>query len=112
MSESDRGGRERKRHAGAVGATLRLARVIGKVWATRKVESLRAIRMLIVQPLTHELKEKGDPFVAVDTVSAAPGQLVFVVGAREASKALEERFNPADQAIVGIVDEINLADMK
>ncbi len=85
---------------------MQLGRVIGTVWATRKVQTLTGYRMLIVQPLTHELSEKGRPLVAVDTVSAAPGQIVYVVKAREASKALEERFNPVDAAIVGIVDEI------
>ena len=85
---------------------MHLARVIGTVWATQKVETLSGYRMLIVQPVTHELKAVGRAVVAVDTVSAAPGQLVYIVRAREASKALEERFNPVDASIVGIVDEI------
>ena len=88
---------------------MHFARVIGCVWATQKVDTLRGYRMLVVQPLTHELKERGRPLVAVDTVSAAPGQLVFIVKAREAAKALEETFNPVDAAIVGIVDEVSLA---
>ena len=62
--------------------------------------------MLIVQPLSHDLTNRGSPVVAVDTVSAAPGQLVYIVKSREASKALDERFNPVDAAIIGIVDEV------
>ncbi len=89
---------------------MHLARVIGTVWATQKVPTLTGYRMLIVQPLTHELADDGLPLVAVDTVSAAPGQLVYVVKAREASKALEERFNPVDVAIMGIVDEIMIEE--
>jgi ethanolamine utilization protein EutN len=85
---------------------MHLCRVVGTVWATQKVETLKGYRLLLVQPLTHELKEKGDPIVAADTVSAAPGQLVYIVKSREAAKALEETFNPVDAAIVGIVDEI------
>ncbi len=88
---------------------MHFARVIGAVWATQKVATLKGSRMLVVQPLTHELVERGRPLVAVDTVSAAPGQLVFIVEAREAAKALEETFNPVDAAIVGIVDHISLA---
>jgi ethanolamine utilization protein EutN len=88
---------------------VHLARVIGTVWATQKVETLAGYRLLVVQPLTHELKESGRPLVAVDTVSAAPDQVVFVVKSREASKALEERFNPVDAAIIGIVDHVTLA---
>lgn len=87
---------------------MHLARVIGTVWATQKVATLEGYRMLIVQPLTHDLAEEGHPLVAVDTVSAAPGQLVYIVKAREACKALEERFNPVDVAIMGIVDEVHI----
>lgn len=79
------------------------------MWATQKVDTLRGARMLIVQPLTHDLAERGRPLVAVDTVSAAPGQTVFIVKAREAAKALQEPFNPVDAAIVGIVDEVSLS---
>jgi ethanolamine utilization protein EutN len=85
---------------------MHLARVIGTVWATQKVETLTGYRMLVVQPLTHRLEERGRPLVAVDTVSAAPGQVVYFVKAREASKALERGFNPVDAAIIGIVDEV------
>ena len=88
---------------------MHLAKVIGTVWATQKVETLVGSRMLVVQPLTHRLKEKGQPLVAVDTVSAAPGQLVFYVASREAAKALPNTFNPVDAAIVGIVDHVTLA---
>lgn len=85
---------------------MHLCRVVGTVWATQKVDTLVGYRLLLVQPVTHDLKDKGRPLVAADTVSAAPGQLVYIVKSREASKALEERFNPVDAAIVGIVDEI------
>jgi len=87
---------------------LHLARVIGTVWATAKVDSLTGKRMLVVQPLTHLLEERGTPLVAVDTVSAAPGQLVYFVKSREAAKALSPTFNPADAAIVGIVDHVTV----
>jgi ethanolamine utilization protein EutN len=72
------------------------------------VETLKGYRLLIVQPLTHDLVERGRPLVAVDTVSAAPGQLVYFVKSREASKALDELFNPVDAAILGIVDEVTI----
>ncbi len=88
---------------------MHFGRVIGTVWSTQKVPTLEGVRMLIVQPLTHALEEKGRPLVAVDTVDAAPGQIIYFVMSREACKAMEESFNPVDAAIVGIVDEISLA---
>jgi len=44
---------------------VHLARVIGSVWATQKVETLRGCRMLVVQPLTHRLEARGRALVAV-----------------------------------------------
>ncbi len=89
---------------------LHLARVIGRIWATAKVETLEGYRLLIVQPLTHDLADRGRPLVAVDTVSAALGQLVYFVKSREACKALDEPFNPVDAAILGIVDEVTVIE--
>ena len=37
---------------------------------------------------------------------AGPGELVFIVGAREAAEAMPNRFVPVDHAIVGIVDAV------
>jgi microcompartment protein CcmK/EutM len=48
----------------------------------------------------------GKRFVAVDLVSAAPGQRVFVVRGREAATALPDPENPADAAIVGLIDDV------
>ena len=62
--------------------------------------------MLVIQPVTFTLEATGDPFVAVDTVRAGPGDLIFYVTSREAAKALEDEFNPVDVAIMGIVDEV------
>ena len=89
---------------------MHLGRIIGSVWATQKVPTLKGTRLLIVQPLTHDLEEKGRPLVAVDTVQSAPGQLVYFVKSREASKAMDEQFRPVDAAILGIVDAVSLAD--
>ena len=44
--------------------------------------------------------------MAIDLVSAAPGQRVFYVRGREAANALPDHDNPADAAIVGIVDQV------
>ena len=88
---------------------MQLAQVIGTVVATRKYEGLTGIKFLIVQPLTKEQKPTGEPLVAADaTTQAGPGELVFIVGSREAAQALPITFVPVDHAIVGIVDEVDL----
>jgi ethanolamine utilization protein EutN len=83
-----------------------LGRVIGTVVATAKVASLRGQRLLVVEPLDERGQVTGSPLVAVDTVSAAPGQVVFFVKGREAASALSDSFNPSDATIVGIPDDV------
>ena len=85
-----------------------LGRVIGKVVATRKDRSLKGFRMLVVEPLDHNRNKTGDPFVAVDVVSAGDGETVYWVSAREAPNALPGKRAPVDAAVVGIVDRIDV----
>ncbi len=83
-----------------------LARVVGTCTATVKTPGLKGHRLLVVRPLDFALDPEGDPFVAVDTVRAGPGDLVFYVTSREAAKALPDPFNPVDAALLGVVDEV------
>ena len=86
---------------------MQLARVIGTVVATVKAPGLDGVRLLIVQPLTRQLEPVGSAAVATDAVQMAwRGELVYIVGAREAAEAMEDRFVPVDHAIVGIVDAV------
>ena len=86
------------------------ARVIGTVVCTEKVPSWRGQRLLLCET-TDPAGEllPGRPFCAVDLVSAAPGQRVFVVRGREAAVALANAENPADAAIVGLIDRVTAA---
>jgi len=88
---------------------MQLARVIGTVVATIKSAGLEGVKFLIVQPLDKHQQPRGEPVVAADGVAmAGPGELVYIVGIREAALALPEKFVPVDHAIVGIVDEVKL----
>ncbi len=84
-----------------------LGRVIGTVVASVKYEGLEGRKLLVVQPLDHQQKPTVPTEVAVDTVQAGPGELVFLVGSREAALALSPSFVPVDAAIVGIVDDVD-----
>ena len=89
---------------------MQLARVIGTVVATTKYEGLEGIKFLVVQPLTKQQEEIGEPVVAADgTAQAGPGHIVFIVGSREAAQGMPEPFVPVDHAIVGIVDDVEVA---
>jgi ethanolamine utilization protein EutN len=90
---------------------MHLGRVIGTVVATTKSDGLEGVRFLVVQPLDRHRRPRGAALVAADAVAmAGPGELVSFVASREAAEAMAERFVPVDHAIVGIVDEVALAD--
>ena len=81
------------------------ARVVGTVVCTEKVPSWRGQRLLLVEATDPGGRPSGGrAFAAIDLVSAAPGQRVFVVRGREAAVALANPENPADAAIGGLVD--------
>jgi ethanolamine utilization protein EutN len=84
-----------------------LGRVIGTVVADRKVAGLVGTKLMLVQPVDDRLADNGDLQVACDTVRAGEGDLVWLVGSREAALALEPWFVPVDAAIVGIVDQLD-----
>lgn len=89
---------------------MQLARIIGTLVATRKVEGLEGVKFLIVQPLDKQRLPKGDPVIAADaTAQAGYGELVFIIGIREAALALPMPFVPVDHAVVGIVDRVDMA---
>ena len=88
---------------------MQLGRVIGTVVATRKVVGLEGVKLLVVQPLTKQGEPKGEVVVAADGVAmAGEGELVYYVSSREASLAMPETFVPVDDAIVGLVDQVDL----
>ncbi|HYQ85880.1 MAG TPA: EutN/CcmL family microcompartment protein [Bacteroidota bacterium] len=84
------------------------AKVIGTVWATRKDENLVSFKLQFIQPLNADLKNVGDPIVAVDTVGAGPGETVFYITAREATIPLPVEMAPVDASIIGIVDRVDI----
>lgn len=86
---------------------MKLGRVTGSVTATVKVESLTGERMLLVQPLDSDGNPKGAAIVACDAAQAGPGDLVLYEGGREAAMALKRPFNPADAAVIAVVDKVS-----
>lgn len=91
---------------------MKLAKVIGTVVATRKIESIQSLKILMIQPLNEKKENNGVPIAAIDTVNAGPDDLVYYTLAKEAALALPEPFSPVDAAITGIVDQINIEEKK
>jgi ethanolamine utilization protein EutN len=83
---------------------MQLARVIGTVVSTVKNDSLQGRKLLIVQTVNAELKDSGTPLVALDSVGAGVGELVFWCRGKEASFPFKREDTPTDCTIIGIVD--------
>ena len=84
-----------------------LARVIGTIWATRKYDTVKGYKLQFIQPIDAKMNEVGDPIVAVDTIGAGPGEIVFYATSSESVIAMDVEMAPVDASIVGIVDSIN-----
>lgn len=85
---------------------MKLGRVIGTLVASVKATGMEGLKLLIVRPLTADLRDDGEPFVATDaSAQAGPGDLITYEASREAALLHDPWFIPVDHAIVGIVDQ-------
>jgi ethanolamine utilization protein EutN len=87
---------------------MQIGRVIGNVVATMKNSSLEGQRLLIVQPLTPDLKETGRQLVCTDSTGSGAGELIYWCRGKEASFPFHPAEVPTEATIVGIIDEIHL----
>lgn len=90
-----------------------LGRVVGEVWATKKVADLAGLRLLVVEALDERrdpAAPKVTPVVAADPLGASIGEHVVVAfgkAARVAQLGLDGDY-AFEAAIVGIVDDFDV----
>ncbi|HTV57748.1 MAG TPA: EutN/CcmL family microcompartment protein [Verrucomicrobiae bacterium] len=89
-----------------------LGRVIGNVVATMKNDTLVGQRFLLVQPVDRNGRDKGKPLVALDSVGAGAGEMVYWCRGKEASFPFLPAEVPTEATIVGIVDTLNIPAAK
>lgn len=87
---------------------MKIGEVVGNVWATRKVESVRSLKMLLVRVLDAELNATGELLVAADVVDAGVGDRVIVALGRAARLAVDDDNAAVSAAVVGVVDSHEL----
>ncbi len=91
-----------------------LGRVIGEVWATRKVCDLSGKRLLVVEALDDKNDPEADkvtPVVAADPIGAGIGETVVVAFGKAARVACGGDGDFAfEAAVVGIVDDFHIPD--
>ena len=86
-----------------------IARVVGDVVASQKHPSHEGCKILLVQPLQLDGRERGDPVLALDAVDAGVGDRVLVVQEGvSAMMTVGRPQSPIDMAVVGVIDTISL----
>ena len=84
---------------------MQIGRVVGQAVATVKHASLVGWRLLLVQPLTPEGNEDGEPLLAIDRLGAGLAQLVILsndgAGARE---LVGSKTSPVRWMVLGVCD--------
>jgi microcompartment protein CcmK/EutM len=86
-----------------------LARVAGTVVSTNKEPKIEGFKFLLlekVDPAT--MKGKNDFVVAMDTVDAGVGEVVFYVSGSSSRMTTATDGKPTDASIVAIVDTVDL----
>lgn len=85
---------------------MEVAKLVGKVWATRKYDSMNGLKLMLVECIVG--KDSGKQYVAVDTIGAGIGDRVLITKGSSAKHILEQtkgEYVPVDAIIVGIIDD-------
>ncbi len=87
---------------------MKLGKIIGNVWADRKVEELHGCRLHIIQPISADGENVGQPLVVADPQTiAGPGDLVVYVTSTDATQAFDSGVAPVNASVVELVDSID-----
>jgi microcompartment protein CcmK/EutM len=86
-----------------------LARVVGTVVSTNKEPKIEGIKFLLLEKIDPAtMKGKKDYLVAMDSVGAGPGEIVFYVSGSSSRMTAVTEGRPSAAAVTAIVDAIDL----
>jgi ethanolamine utilization protein EutN len=84
---------------------MQIGEVIGHATATVKHPSLTGWRLLLVQLLTVDGKEDGEPLLAIDHLGAGPGARVILTNdGASAREAVGSKTSPVRWMVLGLCD--------
>ena len=90
-----------------------VARVLGNVVTTHKVETMTGAKLLVVDPLLMDEKKMaftstGKTYVAVDAMGAGTDDIVLLTQGSSARMTDTTAKAPVDCVVIGIIDTVNL----
>lgn len=83
---------------------MNLAKVLGRVVATRKEESIEGLKLLMLGVAGPDGELTGSTVVAVDAVGAGEGEYVLYASGSSARQTVVTDGKPVDAVIMAIVD--------
>ena len=84
---------------------MQIGRVVGQAVSTVKHPSMDGWRLLLVQPLTADGKEDGEPLLAIDSLGGGTANLVILSNDGDgARKLVRARNSPVRWMVLGICD--------
>jgi microcompartment protein CcmK/EutM len=87
---------------------MQLAEVIGTVVATRKEESLRGLKLLVLKTVDVDRKPVGTYVVAADAVGAGTGEIVLFAAGSSSRMTTLTKDRPVDAVVMAIVDSLEI----
>lgn len=87
-----------------------VAKVVGKVWATKKHHKLNGQRFSLATVMDAGGDITGRMVVAVDNIGAGVGDLVLICTGNVARSTLDDVAAPIDAAIIAIIDTIEMSE--
>jgi microcompartment protein CcmK/EutM len=88
---------------------MQLARVTGTVVSTRKEQRIEGIKFLLLEKIDAVTMEgKKDYVVAMDSVGAGTGEVVFYASGSSSRMTTVTDGRPSDAAVIAIVDAIDV----
>ncbi|WP_437225687.1 EutN/CcmL family microcompartment protein [Planctomicrobium sp. SH661] len=84
---------------------MNLALVIGNATSTVKHSSMNGWRLLVVQPLTADGGDDGEPLLVIDSLGARIGSEVIITSdGKEVSEAMKSNNTPVRWIVMGQPD--------
>ena len=84
---------------------MQLAKVVGTVVATQKVQTMDGLRLMVLRQVDVDGKESGGHLVAADAVGAGVGEIVLYATGSSARQTVATDKRPCDAVIMAIVDQ-------
>ncbi len=86
---------------------MKLGKIFGVVWASRKVDEMKGCRLHIVQPVSDSGDKNGTPLVVADPQNiGSVGDVIVYVTSTDATEVFENGYAPVNASVVQLVDEV------